>query len=222
MHSRSRIYRFRVTDRKIDFIAESSGRGLGLRWDQNKLYFLKDSDGSDGRIHIFDITTGRLSSETVGGYGLTDPEGAWYFNQDPIDKNGDLWLTARGFSTGKALKIDLPGACDVCGTDVFDYGNPPYTASTEHLQVVFKSHNHLMIHPNPFNNYAVLNLNHLPAPVGTGYGITVYDNLGRIVRNIHTRSRKVGIARNGLAAGAYIISVQTGTKQYAEAIRIVK
>ncbi len=118
----NKIYRFRVKDRVIDFIADAKARSLLLRWDLGKLYWIAEDDTNKFNLYEHDILSAKTERLIVGGDGITK---LWSGNGDSIDKFGNLWFTDKTVKEGSVLKVSLGVPCSSCDKNPFSYGQKP-------------------------------------------------------------------------------------------------
>jgi hypothetical protein len=213
------LFRLRVKAKSIDYLAPTSAAFLALRWDQNKLYYLRDAGGSDNRLYCYDIRTENITSEVVGGNGFSG-SGYWYGTGNPIDKNGDIWANAS-HNTNRVLKISMNAPCAICQTEVWDWGDPPVTARKSEP---VKDKTVLAVSPNPFSTSVKIECSMPNSEFGMrNVKIGIYDVTGKQVysafRNPHSA---LTWNTSNQPGGIYIFQVKAGGRVYTQRATLIK
>jgi hypothetical protein len=220
---RQEVFRLRVKARALDYIAETTGKLLALRWDQEKLYYL------DNGLKSYHVRTGQIQPYSVGGAGLS---GVQQGSGNPIDKNGDIWMTRSDPTERGLLKIQLNDPCAICGTEVFDYGEPPVTVKKSEK---YANKLELKIGPNPFTTSLQIRILMKNAPFGSAQGVKWQNAKLEIInlqgKILHFEFFNLKFSMGATAcwnasnypAGIYIIKVKTGkTVLASRVITLVK
>jgi hypothetical protein len=180
---------------------------------------MQNAGGSDNRLWCYDIRTGNITSETVGGNGFNGSS-HWYGSGNPIDKNGDIWLNAS-HNTNRVLKVSMNAPCAICQTEVWDWGDPPVTAKTS--EPVEKK-TELTVSPNPFRTSVDLKV----AIANSKFKILnckfdIYNINGKLVYSkLVTRNSSLVWNAIDQPGGIYIFRIKAGDRIYTQRATLVK
>jgi hypothetical protein len=206
------IFRLRVKARALDYITDVTGKLLAIRWDQEKLYYINSG------LKSYHMRTGFIQSYSVGGSGLS---GANYGSGNPVDKNGDIWMTRSDGTQRGLLRIRLDDPCAICATEVWDYGDPPVTARPS--APVHKDLE-LTVSPNPFSTSVNIQVLKPNSEFGmTNMEIGIYDVTGKQVHSAFSNrhSALTWYAANQ-SNGLYIVKVTAGNKVMTKRVTLVR
>jgi hypothetical protein len=202
------IFRLRVKARRLDYITESDGRLLAIRWDQNNLYYVHG-----GRLRSYHMLTGAKQAYTVGGSGMSN---AKYGSGNPIDKNGDIWMTRGGGTDRDLLKISMGSPCAICATKVWDYGEPPVAAKKG---ADMKKESGLTASPNPFKANTTISFPN----INRNADIAIYDINGReVFKKTGITGKRMQLKASRYSNGIYMLNVKTGNQIYRRKLTIIK
>ena len=156
------------------------------------------------------MRTGIIQSHSVGGAGLS---GVRQGSGNPVDKNGDIWMTRDDPTDRGLLKIELNDPCAICRTEVWDYGEPPVSAKVSESM---ENKIGLTVQPNPFRSSVDIcfRLKNDDCRVKI-VEVKIYDINGKLltskINNIHSSlASKVRWNAQNQPPGTYLLKTEIG------------
>lgn len=184
-------------------------RGMVMRWDLKKLYYLPDVSRT---LVEFDIPT--RTKKVLSAAPYMD-----YTGSDGVDKNGDIYFCCYG-SCGYVYKFYLNTPCTVCSTFVSpNESQPVEPLSDEPL---------LTVQPNPLTSGGIIRTSSMGSRF---YSLTLFDLSGRLVRTWSEASegserviRWNGLDKHGrpLQSGVYILRLTVNQKTRSQTITVIR